>query len=317
MARHRLPVEILEDVVGFVGSGSQNKYWTRTAALLSCCLVCRDWVPNSRVHLYRDVVLDNKRKATSFMNTITTSPRFGEYVRRLGIYPKKTHGDWIYKIHRILPSLLPNVFYLEYRGLPVVHRLFFVCSLQFTSITTLTLVSLHSQTFREIVQLINGFPNLKLLSIIECKWQLPISFYCRDPAQQKCTRSNPISFRLQWLSSSTPVSNDGDDMIHWLTKQQRANSLNELSLQYDHMSIQSPHFNALLHQCSSTLESLKLSLGNASYAGSYHIPGDLPVETTCQYWLVSSLRLLMHDYRVSCYRIMSQPPAIRDGVVIT
>ena len=64
----------------------------RIQTLRSCLLVCRDWVPKSRVELYRYIRLDNKRQAIGFMKIVMASPSLGEYVRGLGFFGSGWRG---------------------------------------------------------------------------------------------------------------------------------------------------------------------------------------------------------------------------------
>ncbi|KAJ3479637.1 hypothetical protein NLI96_g8916 [Meripilus lineatus] len=159
-----LPLEVLEHVIGFVGFDVDGEEWgthKKLETLQICALVCRSWVAKSRFLLYEVVNLNNKRKATNFINTIASSPRLGEYVQDLRMNLKGKHEDWIYSAHQVLPSLLPNLYRLEHHQLPSLHSVFFTLSPQFKIITSLRLSMFKSWTFREIARLLNGFPNLK------------------------------------------------------------------------------------------------------------------------------------------------------------
>lgn len=298
----RLPLEILEDIVASIGADlivptrddpsfdtvSRREGWSLSdcmRTLLSCTLVCRDWLPRSRICLYQDVRLDNKRKATSFTMTVTTSLRLGLYVKSLEINPRHKHDDWIYKIHQVLPRLLPNLVCLTYRDFPVVHPLFFVLSPRFNSITHLAVSDMKSWTFREIVRLLDRFTQLKTLRVDNCLWRSPSHFYRRQ------REKNPpvvTSFKLPTQSltppSSIPSSSSDNvyNIANWLTTTFPTHSLTRFSFAPPDIPLQSPDFRDLLYQCSGVLKELKLVIHPSYYALGR--PDDLDIETTCQ-WL--------------------------------
>lgn len=212
-----LPLELCEHVVGFVDS-----WWgwgCMTTSLHSCTLVCRGWLPKSRIQLYRRVVLRNKRQATSFMATISTTPQLGNYVRTLEILPGD-HSDWIYRIHWVLPPLLPRLIRLTYAGLPVLRPVFFVLPSQFKTVTSLFLWILENQSFREVVWILNQFPNLQKLEVLECASG---PFYCRDQKKPECAPSVHLSVKYSKSSAGR-----NESLFVWLKKKQHSTPIRTL-----------------------------------------------------------------------------------------
>lgn len=239
MARHasppvpqKLPVEICEVVIGFVdvrplGASQQSFANTCRRTLYSCMLVCRNWVPKSRIHLFRWVSLESKRQAASFITTICTTPQLGEYVQALAI---SLRDDSIYKVHQSLPPLLPNLTHLHYSTLPALHSVFFILPSRFSTVTSLRFQHIEQLSFREVVRILNRFPNLQKLELANCVWTSPGSFYCRRPKDE--TFPLPayfsVSTSLSWFSRGG-VSGDcqPEDTIHWLMKKLPLNTLSE------------------------------------------------------------------------------------------
>lgn len=111
--QQRLLLEICEGVIGFVdvrphGISQQSFINTCRRTLHSCSLarVCCNWVPKSRIHLFRCVSLASNQQAASSMTTVSTTPQLGVYVQALVI---SLHDHSIYKVHQSLPPLLPNL----------------------------------------------------------------------------------------------------------------------------------------------------------------------------------------------------------------
>lgn len=259
--RQRLPLETQEEVIEYVGLDISTGQWgtqlcERLETLLSCALVCRGWVTKSRIHIFREVRLDTNRKADSFMATITASPRLGDHVRRVVFDLRHEYNHWIYRAHQILPSLLPNIHHLEYHRLPILHPTFFGLSSRFGIITSLELhgLSVKDWTFRDIVRLINGFNNLKILKM-QCDWTSPSPFYCHSARQER----HPMSLHLD---CSDMKDIQVEEMIRWLTKRQQSHPLDEFSLRCARRSTLIPTLGDLFKQCSKTLKTLDFSFDN-------------------------------------------------------
>ncbi|KAJ3491202.1 hypothetical protein NLI96_g873 [Meripilus lineatus] len=81
--------------------------------------------------------------------------------------------QWLYDAILRLPKRLPNLQTLELGDLPILHPTSIpLCSL-FRHVKTLSLRRLTNQSFVEIAQLINGFPQLRSLQLNDCEWSWP------------------------------------------------------------------------------------------------------------------------------------------------
>ncbi|KAJ3478901.1 hypothetical protein NLI96_g9430 [Meripilus lineatus] len=253
----RLPLEICEKVVQFVEDiDDSDPFGERTRwSLYSCALVCRDWVPISRICLFRRVELADDRTAISFMDTVVASPGLGVYVQDLTIDLDQKQKGWIYQLLQVLPPRLPNLDHLEYRKLPVLHPLFFGLSPRFTTVSSVRLSLLERWSFREIVRLVSGFKNLKKLEVLSGRWVPSESFYVPR-------KSTPLKmFRID----CGLLDKDTTDLVRWLTKKQSIFPLDGLHLTCHKMSVQSQHFSELLLQCSLSLKRLKLMWDQITY----------------------------------------------------
>ncbi|KAJ3482147.1 hypothetical protein NLI96_g7164 [Meripilus lineatus] len=167
----RIPLEVVEKIIDSAGQINfdpvRNENIDETYSML-CALasVCRALVPRSRICLFRAVTLTSDERASKFLATISNDPAFGKLVYILRIDCK---GDqqgkygWIYEGLKILPSHLTNLNELQYMDLPVLHPLFHVLSPKFSTVRSL-IIEGSNQTFRETVQIVNGFKNLERLT---------------------------------------------------------------------------------------------------------------------------------------------------------
>lgn len=273
----RLPLEVLEHIIGFVGFIGSVDWWGnyfRLETLRRCALVCRSWVTKSRIHLYDVVHLNNQRKATTFMSAIVSSPPLGEYVHEMCIDLEGKHADWLYSTHQVLPPRLPNLKRLGYFQLPSLHPVFFALPKKFNAITSLRLGSFETWTFREIVRLLNSFPKLETLDI-DCRWPSPSPFYCRNNSQQERFHT---FFRLTCYVLSEVET---DNVLHWLTKKQHC-PFHAFSILGDSLSIQSQHLAGLFHRSNLALTSLDLTFDPGHEKRKGEKGGNvLDVDTTC------------------------------------
>ena len=101
-----IPLDVLEYIIQL--AAEDRRHLVRKKTLLSCTLVCRAWVTKSRIYLYRRIVLGRQQESTQFIDTVTSSPLLGEYVQSLLFFPSYEDMDWVYTVHRVLPTFLPR-----------------------------------------------------------------------------------------------------------------------------------------------------------------------------------------------------------------
>lgn len=208
------PTEVCEMIIDKVGDDifepcSQSQ-WSqpRAKALSSCALVAPSWLPRSRVHLFRDVCLSSEWRTERFIEALIHSPSLGKHVYTLRIKPDTVEDSqkWIHRILLYLPRLLPHLYHLQFFNLPVLHRSFVVLASRFTSVESLELSGLQAQSFGEIIQLINRYPHLDRLSIVDCKWRIPSRYLSRKQHEiTKLTLRNDPDYQkeaLNWVLAS-------------------------------------------------------------------------------------------------------------------
>lgn len=221
-----LPLDIYEEIIDLVdvrpiriSHESFTSIWRKT--LYSCALVCRDWLPKSRTHLFQRVSLNSDQQVDRFMTTVNTTPQLGEYVRALEI---SLHDDSINKVHRDLPPLLPNLTHIRYSNLPVLRHTFFALASSFSTVISLKFENLEQQSFQEIVQILDQFPRLQKLEFADCVWTSPDSFHFSGQKWEQYPLLSLSSFQpWTWTSGDCRP----EDTIRWLMKSQPLYTLNE------------------------------------------------------------------------------------------
>lgn len=77
-----LPTELCERIINFVAAMEDR---ARVQTLCSCALTCRSWLPRSRFHLFRTVVLRSNSQLASLARTLKDSPLICKSVRNLTV----------------------------------------------------------------------------------------------------------------------------------------------------------------------------------------------------------------------------------------
>lgn len=240
----RLPLEVCEKVIESV--------W-HMPTRYNCCLVCRDWVPKSRIHLFRDVRISDDETATKFMNAIFASPGIGAYVLELVLDLRYSSGSWIYRFVQVLPPFLINLTRLEYRHLPALNPLFYALSSRFNTISELILFGLKKQSFKEILQLTNRCHSLRTVTLIDCDWKSPSTFYAR----RGCSFHR---FHLEPFRGCYNPQDQRDDVLRWLITSKAASTLVAFHLVISNLPDRIPRLPDLLGLCSATLQALTLDI---------------------------------------------------------
>ncbi|PCH37694.1 hypothetical protein WOLCODRAFT_95650 [Wolfiporia cocos MD-104 SS10] len=105
-----LPPELWDETI--------DHLWDDPKALTACALTCRDWVPSSRLHLFRTVRIQSAKHCARFAALLADRPEIAPCVRRFTISAEyagiDSHGEpkeddeWVDNVADIVP-LLVNV----------------------------------------------------------------------------------------------------------------------------------------------------------------------------------------------------------------
>lgn len=225
-SRQKFPLEVCERLIGYVDNEEETLlgvyYRSRdsTLTLSSCALVCRDWVPKSRIHLFRDVRV-GPITASRFMALVVASPALGVYVQNLYIrvndsVPRgegQQSESWMYSFFMVVPPLLPNLLRAEYHSLPVMHPSFYIYPPRFPHITTLFLRHVVTDSLGDILRLIGYHNHLRILGLFSCSWRLSPSAYVYSFAQRWGSSCPLKRLAFSGLSRECRI-----DLLHWFAK---------------------------------------------------------------------------------------------------
>lgn len=81
----QLPPELFDEAL--------DHLWDDPKSLKSCSLACRSWVPTTRLHLFRTVLLSSLSSTTHFSALLQSAPAISRCVRKLSITAQYAHHD--------------------------------------------------------------------------------------------------------------------------------------------------------------------------------------------------------------------------------
>lgn len=219
----RVPLEVQEYIIGFLGPGSRSA--------LGAALVCREWYPSAITLFYEEVEISTRRRFDQLVWLAFNNTRVrGQLAttRFITFRDQTCIPTFPLVLGAVLPSL-SSLSISELRG--PLHPTFFTALYQLSSITHLRLTAAWIYNFHQLRRLISALRNLKHLDIGDVK-PLQVS----DGAQTSTlhpTIFTPIPVRLQTLvlnvsSSVRPVLLV--ELIDWLVRTSICESLTALTL---------------------------------------------------------------------------------------
>ena len=250
MSIPRLPTELCERIIDVVASDSQ--FEESPSVLSSCALVSWRWVPRTRIHLYRQVILDSQTRAHKFLISLSLTPGLGQFVKTLVIDISRESRDpshnWLYKAMGTLPGFLTHIQELKLWGLPLVQSVFMTLISQFITVETLELYQLEYQSFAEIVRMINRFPKVQEVKLLGNSWKSPARYY------------SGRRLNFTGLEIRAPPRHS-EDILKWAVKSRSAECLRTFRF---HCTSPSSRFQErledVLWSCTRTLEKIALEV---------------------------------------------------------
>lgn len=167
VSRPRLPIEIIERIIDFFPFlyGSYNGWesaWTPAdtrAALRTCFLVCRAFVPRCRLHLLDSITLRTEKDLTAVENMFNKAPGLAKYVSTLtidvvGAGPQ----SWVSAIPFALAVPSMELWELRVRGVDftTVHVSFQRAFTRFAGVSTLRLEDIRYSRYSQVTRFIHA-----------------------------------------------------------------------------------------------------------------------------------------------------------------
>lgn len=167
-----LPVEVWERIIDFCAHAA---YLNNDRHMLhACILTCRSWVPTGRYHLYSYVDLRTEENFHRFLDTITSNPELGTFVRYLSTgqegetetSSKARPSSWIFQVPLLLLPLLADLRSIYIWEMPTWNRAAHMHLSQFRSFHTITQLCLMRCKFascQDLARFLSWLPSLTYL----------------------------------------------------------------------------------------------------------------------------------------------------------
>ncbi|TBU35415.1 hypothetical protein BD311DRAFT_1947 [Dichomitus squalens] len=170
----RLPPELCDQTI--------DHLWDDLESLRACSLTCKDWLPGSRYHLFRNVRLRHSDDVTRFRALLTSSPGIAPCVRKLSLsadYDRSAEDGaareddaWVNSAAELFP-MLQHVTTLalarvRWHALSGDTRAAFAGL--FKSVRQLFLFEVSFDASRDVVAFLSAFPALQELYFQAVSW---------------------------------------------------------------------------------------------------------------------------------------------------
>jgi len=249
-----LPIELCESIIDFVAAFRFDKEWRVNSAepgktLASCALVCSQWLPRSRFHLYQRPTLRGDRLTHRFIETIRSGD-FTHYIHaitspaaRPGPHPMDS--SLIYPFH-VVPALLSglprqslqiNIFELIHHQFVfqygeiidfACHNSFFMTLQCYHSVHTVHLFWITFSSFQFLARFILSFPSLRHLDLA-CIGIMKVNTHPAHIARRKNIHLHSLTIRFGPINL-LPV------LFSWLVDGRLVQSLQKLDVQIHRLS---------------------------------------------------------------------------------
>ncbi|KAH8101216.1 hypothetical protein BXZ70DRAFT_117060 [Cristinia sonorae] len=299
----RLPLESFERIISFIA----NDCWLECnpEPLLFCALTCRDWLPRSRFHLYRSVLLKNEKQFARFLATIRSTRLLGLFVHELvlgtniSIDDEEENGvigstrikeapvySWLSQVPTHILPLTPSVSSILLCCLPPIHGPTEKMISQFKthkSLYSLTLYNCRFASARDFRRFLSWFPSLgrlhlRRIYILRTESDTPLDTFH--------ARRVPAVVELQlWDSPDVHVINN-------VISCQITQNIRKLQYVCDHKAM-APALAGVISRCAASLEELELVLKDVGSGGvrALGIPDKLDFSVAFR---LTTLRLCIH-----------------------
>ncbi|EKM55204.1 uncharacterized protein PHACADRAFT_120331 [Phanerochaete carnosa HHB-10118-sp] len=198
-----LPPELFDETL--------DHLWDDTNALRTCSLVCRDWVPTTRLHLFRTVRLSSETACTEFSALSENSPAIARCVRKLTISAQYSgvgadsrgieDDEWVNASAEIARTLGVHgrvntlaLSRLRWTSLEQCTRDAYKAV--FRGVKTLLLFEVRFHASGDVLEFLDAFPDLEELYFHAVSWD----FESAAPA-------SPVS-AVEWISRAQLLESD-------------------------------------------------------------------------------------------------------------
>ena len=212
----KLPPELIDEAL--------DHLWNDPDTLKTCSLACRSWVPTTRLHLFRTILLSSSTSTARFSALLDSQPALARCVRKLSItaqYSSNAGADaadgrpveddgWVNACAGIARTLASGaggrvhtlaLSRLRWSALEPATRAAFQDL--FRTVRTLFLFEVRFQASGDVLEFLNAFPNLDELYFHAVSWDhdsaAPLDAVPTEPASLQAQMEAKDKMHLSYL----------------------------------------------------------------------------------------------------------------------
>ncbi|PIL24520.1 hypothetical protein GSI_14276 [Ganoderma sinense ZZ0214-1] len=280
MSSHiRLPPELCDQTI--------DHLWDDPDALRACSLTCKDWLPSSRYHLFRNVRLRHSDDVTRFRALLDSNPTIAPCVRKLSLSAEYNCGGaareddaWVNSAAELF-SVLQHVTTLalaRVRWHALSGRTRAAFTGLFKSVRQLFLFEVAFDTSRDVVAFLSAFPALRELYFHAVSWATdsPAPFELEDGSDAPLDTTSKIP-RMQLSYLFLDPTSSPTLVTEWLLRRPGSHALQTIQLCWRELG-STKAVGALLRASGSALESLHVEFPSPPSPSSPSSPSHLDMD---------------------------------------
>ncbi|KAM5532934.1 hypothetical protein V8D89_013400 [Ganoderma adspersum] len=280
----RLPPELCDQAI--------DHLWNDPDTLRACSLTCKDWLPSSRYHLFRNVRLRHSDDVTRFRALLDSNPTIAPCVRKLSLSAEYDRSSpdgaareddaWVNSAAELFPMLqhVTTLALARVRWHALSSRTRGAFAGLFQSVRQLFLFEVSFDASRDVVAFLSAFPALRELYFHAVSWATdsPAPFESEsevgldEPLQAADAASEAPRMQLSYLfldPTSSPTL-----VTEWLLRRPGSHALQNIQLCWRELA-STKAVGDLLRASSSALESLHIEFPAPASFPSSHPDSDV------------------------------------------
>ena len=237
----RLPGELTDEIIAWIPDLGEREPEDYYPMLLSCCLVCSEWLPASRHQLFPHLYIASAQSYDLFVSQVLPQDSMTVYLSRvraltLAISANNPRERSSIPFSYAFVGHLPNLTALNvYDGGAMTylcrHPYTSLALSRFPSIRELNLSSINFPSFGDLRRTLTSLPNLTVLSVDDrVRWPAPTAELSPLLTHGASTSSRPklVEFCYKWYSESD--KHRALQLFRWLASTSTGSSLRRLVL---------------------------------------------------------------------------------------
>ncbi|KAH9938759.1 uncharacterized protein BXZ73DRAFT_44409 [Epithele typhae] len=159
MSSPRVPIEVIEHIIDELGATEYS-----TAALARCIRVHKDWIPRTRIHLWRTLTVSSREQLPVICDTFDRNPTLQSLVKVVRLKPNRGNEFPVTAPIVLLPYLIHIQAWEFFGGLGTtfpLRRAMLVSLGQYRDVKRVTLSGVRFKNLFHLCPILYAFPALE------------------------------------------------------------------------------------------------------------------------------------------------------------